>query len=123
MARLQVYSADLDGERVRPNRNEAGNSLSWSASATHEFANNGRVILLVTTDSTASQTMTIESQLEVSGLSVSDREIDLTSSQTTIFGPFPPNIHNHTSGNDAGYTSVNFNAAGASVEVTAIRLP
>lgn len=123
MARLQVYSADLDGERVRPNRNEAGNSLSWNASATHEFANNGRVILLVTTDSTASQTMTIESQLEVSGLSVSDREIDLTSSQTTIFGPFPPNIHNHTSGNDAGYTSVNFNAAGASVEVTAIRLP
>lgn len=123
MARMKVHSADLDGEQLQTNIQEDGTAaLVWVANTDHKFANNGRVILYVTTSAGASQTMTIGSQLEVSGLGVENRVINLTASQTHVFGPFPPNIHNETSGNDAGYTSVQFsNITG--LAVAAIRLP
>ena len=123
MARMKVHSADLDGEQLQTNIQEDGTTaLVWIVNTDHKFANNGRVILYVTTSSGAGQTMTIGSQLEVSGLGVENRVINLAASQTHIFGPFPPNIHNETSGTDAGYTSIQFsNITG--LAVAAIRLP
>lgn len=121
MARMQVVRPSVTGTAQAANKTETDTALTWVAGTAHKFLNDDKVVLSVKTGAGASQVMTVVSQQQVGGLSVEDREIDLTASTTELFGPFQPSIHNELSGTDKGYTSVKFNTV-TGLEVTVIGL-
>lgn len=124
MANMQVISPSLDGEDVASNLQEDGTTaITWTVSTAteHKFLNNGRVVLQIEKGATAAS-LVVASQVSVGGLDVEDRTITIDASSTKLYGPFPPNIHNETTGSDVGYTGIHFTGDVTGLEVTAFRL-
>jgi len=71
-----------------------------TASATDEFVNTGKALLLVehTNSGGTTATLTISMQKTVDGLTVADRTVSIGAGETHLVGPFPTEYYNDNDG-------------------------
>lgn len=86
--------------------NITDNDTTVGATDVYFFANNGRVVLVVT-NAAGANTVSIQTPNTVDGLAITDLSWSLTASKAYAGGPFPPQNYNDS----LGRVRVTFSAA------------
>lgn len=87
-----------------------------------KFSNDGNVYLYIDNNGASAATVTVETPNTYQGLAIDDVAISLTAGQIKIAGPFPTELFNVASGDDAGCVRLTFGGTGsADVDVMAFR--
>ena len=82
----------------------------------NDFANDGRMFLLVKNGAGAPITVTIATPTTVDGNAVADLAVVVTNAEQRMIGPFPPNLYNTDGKVQVDYSS------GTSVTAAVLRL-
>lgn len=87
-----------------------------------KFSNDGNVYLYLHNNGASTATVTVVTPNTYQGLAVDNVAIALTAGQIKIAGPFPTELFNVASGDDAGCVRLTFGGTGsADVDVMAFR--
>lgn len=89
------------------------------------FDNDGRTLLITVRDSgTQNQTVTFETVAQFEGLDIADETNTIAGESQRVHGPFPPDLYNIQSGDNAGRVKVTFSSVtDGDLGVFALRFP
>ena len=118
---IAVYAAASTSTPLDLSRTATVPTYVQTVSDGVEFANNGRVLLIVrSAETTATTTIVITTTATQDGYAVADATFTLAAGKSKIMGPFPPRTFNDSSGN-VTVVAANVVEAGMAVSVTTVR--
>jgi hypothetical protein len=108
VATLSVQEIDQDGLEA---------TFAAVAGGGDQFLNSGKEFIEIVNDDASDKTLTIVSQITISGLAVSDQTVVVTAGERRHVGPFATGTFNDSS----GYVQLTYSAA-TSVTIAVLRV-
>jgi hypothetical protein len=71
----------------------SGTEVSGDSANNHDFANDGKTLLLLRNSGVTTRVCTVITQPTVDGEAVADKSVSLLNGEHAVVGPFPPNVY------------------------------